>query len=377
MRIYLDHNAGAPLCAAAREAMVAALPLFGNPSSIHGRGRAARAAREAARRQVAALLEPGDEAVERVIFTSGGTEAIVRGLTGLVGAVAAPVVAVVATEHPAVHGAAAELTARGGRVVSIAVDGDGAIDAASLGAALAAGPSVVAMAAVNHELGTVTDLARWAPSVRAAGARLFVDAVAAAGRVPLTSVTALADAAAISSHKLGGPAGVGALWLAATSGWTPPADGGHQERGRRPGTENLLGVVGFGAAAAAIDLAAMPAMAARGARLEAALAAIPGARVHGAGAPRTGTTIDVGFDGVRGDTLVMALDLAGVEVSAGAACSSGSTAPSPVLRALGLDAEAARGGVRFSLGPGTTDDEIDRVVALVPAAVARARAATG
>jgi cysteine desulfurase len=381
MRIYLDHNAGAPLVPAARAAMTAALDLLGNPSSIHGRGRAARAARERARRQVAALFvdevgEPGgDDPADRIVFTSGGTEAIFLGMRGFLGGRESPTIAVGATDHPAVHGAAAALAGPAGRVLTIAVDRDGRLVPEQVAAALAERPAVVALGAVNHELGTIADLARWAPLARAAGARVVIDAVAAAGRLALAPIAAMADAVAISAHKLGGPAGVGALWLAPAAPWVPAHGGGAQERGRRPGTENLIGIVGFGAAAAAVDLQVAPAIAARGARLEAALLAIPGATVHGAGGPRTGATVNVGFAGVRGETLVMALDLEGVDASAGAACSSGSTAPSPVLRALGLDDEAARGGLRLSLGPTTTDADIATVIALVPRLVERARAA--
>ncbi|MBK9031912.1 MAG: cysteine desulfurase [Myxococcales bacterium] len=376
MRIYLDHNAGAPLHGVARAAMTAALDEFGNPSSIHTRGRRARALLERARRQVAGLLGDDTDPIDRVVFTSGGTEALFAALIGLAaGAAPARGVALVASEHPAVHGAAAALAERGWRVHVIAVDAEGLIDPASWADALAHRPAIVALAAANHELGTIADIPALAPAARAVGARVVVDAIAAAGRVELGPIAAVADAVALSSHKLGGPAGVGALWTAPGVTLAPPHPGGHQERGRRPGTENLLGAIGFGAAAAAVDLVEAAAVPARAARLEAAIRAIPGAHVHGAGAVRTGHTVNARFDGVRGETLVMALDLAGVDASAGAACSSGSVAPSPVLLALGLDPEAARGGLRLSLGPSTTDAEVDAVAALLPTLVARARAA--
>ena len=371
MRIYLDYNAGAPLHPAARAAMADALDLAGNPSSIHADGRRARARLEAARRQLAALFGAPDDARDRIVLTGSGSEAIHLAVAGLAPAGAAVVVP--ATDHPAMHGAAAAVA--GPRVATIAVDADGVIDLAAWTAALASGPAVAGFAAVNHELGTIADAAALATAARRAGARVVIDAVAAAGRIALAPLTELADAIAIASHKLGGPAGVGALWLAPGVTLAPLIPIGHQERGRRPGTENLLGVVGMGAAAAAVDLAAAPAVARRAARLEAAIAAIPGATIHGVGAPRTGATINARFAGVRGETLVMALDLEGVAASSGAACSSGSTAPSPVLRALGLDDEAARGGLRLSLGPATTDAEIDAVIARLPALAARARAA--
>ena len=351
--------------------MTAALDVAGNPSSIHTAGRAARTCLERARRQVAAIFGDDGDPLDRIVFTSGGTEAVQLAVLGLAGPGA--VIAVPTTEHPAVHGAAAAV--RDGRVLAVTVDGRGTIDPASWAGALAAKPALVVLGVANHELGTVADVVTLAAAARAAGARVVLDAIAAAGKLDLAPLTAVADAIAIASAKLGGPAGVGAVWLA--PGVVPAllAGGGHQERGRRPGSENLLGVVGFGAAAAAIDLGAAPAVAPRTARLEAALAAIDGAHLHGAGAPRTGYTVNARFDGVRGDTLVMALDLAGVDAASGAACSSGSQAPSPVLRALGLDDDEARGGLRLSLGTATTDAEIDAVIALVPGLVARARAA--
>jgi len=379
MRIYLDHNASAPLHPAAMKAMTAALALAGNPSSIHSDGRRARATVERARRAVAALILGSDEpSTDGVVFTSGGTEAILAGVVGLAGLGGrAPVVAVLATEHPAVHGAAAAAIAgpRGGRVVTVAVDARGVVEPASWRAALAAAPTVVALSACNHELGVLADLPTLAGEARARGARVFVDAVQAAGKLALRPIAALADGLSISAHKLGGPTGVGALWLARGVALAPVHPDGHQERGRRPGTENVAGLAGFGAAAGAIDLAAAGVAAMLGARLEAALRLIAGARVHGDGAPRLGSTVNVGFDGVRGEALVIALDLEGISAATGAACSSGSVAPSPVLRALGLDDEAARGGLRLSLGPATTDAEVDAVIALLPGLVARARRA--
>ncbi len=375
MRIYLDHNAGAPLHPAARDAIAAALTApAGNPSSIHGEGRAARTQLERARAVVAELCGgPADG----LVFTSGGTEAVALGVIGLglaARATGAPArVLVGATEHPAVHAAAAVLVGHGFTSERIAVDGAGRIDAADLGRHLVGGAAVVALAAVNHELGVVADLPALAPAIRAAGARLVVDAVQAAGRMALAPLAALADALALSAHKLGGPAGVGGLWL--RTGLEPASvhGGGHQERGRRPGTENLLGAIGFAAAVGALAPAQHRVATAQAARLEAGLRTIAGARIHGDGATRIGTVVNAGFAGARGDAVVMALDLAGVAASTGAACSSGSVKPSPVLLALGLTPAAAHEGVRFSLGPGLADADIDRVLELLPGIVARAR----
>ena len=377
MRIYLDHNATSPLLDTAREAMHEAAGLVGNPSSIHGEGRAARARLERARDIIAALVGAGS--ADDVVLTSGGTEADASGIVGLglaAAAAGAPARALVlATDHPAAHGAAAALAARGFVTETIAVDGLGRVDHEDLARRLATPAAVVAVAAVNHETGVLADLAAVAAASRAAGARLHVDAVQAAGRVPLAPIAALADALAISAHKLGGPAGIGALWIRAGVALAPLATGGHQERGRRAGTENVVGAAGFAAGAAAVQLGRTAEVAARAARLERGLLAIDGARIHGAGAERVGNTVNVGFAGAPGDAIVMSLDLDGVAVSTGAACTSGSIQPSPVLLAMGFDRERAREGVRFSLGPSTTDDEIDRVLAILPAIVARVRAA--
>lgn len=375
MRIYLDHNATSPLLDSARAAMHEAAGLVGNPSSIHGEGRAARSRLERARDAITGLV--GSGGADNLVFTSGGTEADVSGIVGLglaaVAAGAAPRALVLSTDHPAVHGAAAMLAARGFTTETLAVDREGRVDLADLSHRLATPAAVVAISAVNHETGVIADLAAVAAAARAAGARLHVDAVQAAGRVPLAPIAALADTLALSAHKLGGPAGIGALWIRTGVDLAPLVPGGHQERGRRGGTENVIGAAGFAAAAAAVDLSRTAAVAARAARLERGILALDGARIHGAGAPRVGNTINAGFAGALGESVVMSLDLDGVAVSTGAACTSGSIQPSPVLLAMGLDRIAARQGVRFSLGPSTTDDEIDRVLAILPAIVARVR----
>jgi cysteine desulfurase len=269
------------------------------------------------------------------------------------------------------------------------------------------GVGLVAVAAVNHELGTLLDPSV-IPAARAAGALVHVDAVQAAGKLALGELDA--DAIAISGHKLGAPQGIGAVALAVDvadaghgsrqrTGKTDTDNGhgrrrrntdtdtgtdtnnadvsvpdtGHQERGRRGGTENLLGIVGFGAVAATIDLAAWPAVAGLGDELERGILAIDGTRIHGADRPRIGGTINAGFAGARGESIVIALDLEGIAASTGAACTSGSVQPSPVLLGLGLTPEQAREAVRFSLGRPTTKSEIDRALATLPAVVERAR----
>ena len=365
-RIYLDFNATAPLGAHVRAAMTRAMEDPGNPSSIHAEGRRARDHVERARDQVARFA---GRPREQLIFTSGGTEGNVLGVLGLA-AVAEQrglprVVAAAAIDHPSLRGAVAALGTRGWRIQPIGVTAGGALEAGALD-----GTGVVAVAVVNHELGTIADRQIIA-AARAAGALVHVDAVQAAGKLALGEIDA--DALVVSAHKLGGPQGIGAVALAHDAG-LPLFDADHQERGRRPGTENTLGIVGFGAAAAHAELASWPAVAALGERLEAGLRAMAGVRIHGAGTPRIGGTINAGFAGARGESIVIALDLVGVAVSTGAACTSGSVQASPVLLALGLSPDEAREAVRFSLGRSTTAGEIDAVLERLPAIVARARA---
>lgn len=374
-RIYLDFNATAPLIPAAREAMTAALADVGNPSSIHAEGRAARHRVEEARDRVAALAGC---AREQVVFTSGGTEANALGVLGLAAAVerrGGPRVAVGSPiDHPSLRGALAALAARGWEVRMLAVSSEGAPVPAPL-----EGAGLLAYAAVNHELGTLADTSALGASARAAGALVHIDAVQAAGKLSLSPLTAAADSLALSAHKLGGPAGAGALALsAAAEAGLPLVDGGHQERGRRPGTENLVGIAGFGAAASALaaasSTAAWAAVAALGDRLERGLLSLPDVRIHGAGAPRVGGTINAGFAGALGESIVAALDLAGISAATGSACTSGSVRPSPVLLALGLAPAAARSAVRFSLGRTTTASEINAVLERLPPILSRARA---
>jgi cysteine desulfurase len=368
-RIYLDFNATAPLRPHVRAAMAQAMADPGNPSSIHAEGRRARDHLERARDQVARLV---GRPREQLVFTSGGTEGNALGVLGLA-AVAerrggSRIVAAAAIDHPSLRGAVAALVGRGWQLRPIGVTAAGALDPGSLAGTLA-GAGLVVIAAVNHELGTIA-----APEViaaaRAAGALVHVDAVQAAGKLPLAGIDA--DALVISAHKLGGPQGAGAVALAHDDG-LPLIEAGHQERGRRPGTENMLGIVGFGAAAADADPASWPAVAALGERLEAGLRAIPGVRIHGAGTLRVGGTVNAGFAGARGESIVIALDLAGIAASTGAACTSGSIQPSPVLLGLGLSPDEAREAVRFSLGRTTTAGEIDVVLERLPSIVARAR----
>jgi cysteine desulfurase len=352
-RAYLDWNATAPLRAEARAACVAALDLVGNPSSVHREGRAACALIERARGEVAALV--GADA-RNVIFTSGGTEANALALSPALGAR----LLVSAIEHPSVLA--------GGRfseVTRIAVDADGIVDLGALEAALANGPRVlVSLMAANNETGVIQPVADAAEIVHRHGGLLHVDAVQAAGRMPIDIKALGADLMTISAHKLGGAKGAGALVTRNDIRIDPLIRGGGQERGARAGTENAGAAGAFGAAAAATRAqlsAECSRMAAQRAQLEAGiLAATPNAVIFGSAVARIPNTTLVAIPGAKAETLVIAFDLDGVAVSSGAACSSGKVAPSHVLAAMGVVPEFARGAIRVSLGPTTTDAEIER-----------------
>lgn len=346
---YLDWNATAPLRPSARDAMSAAFDSTGNPSSVHRFGREARRLVEAARDQVRALL--GGDGV--VVFTSGATESNLLALRGI----ARPLVHM-AVEH-------ASVIAARDNAVMCPVDGDGRIDLAALERVLLGlgEPALVSVMAANNETGVIQPIAAVAALVHAHGGILHCDAVQMVGRLPFDRAGLAVDLVSISSHKLGGPQGVGALMLGPDIALRPVAGGGGQERGLRPGTENVAGIAGFGAAceSAAADVAAAPAVAALRDRLEAAArGAVPRSVVIAAAAERLPNTTAIALPGADAATIVMALDLAGVAVSAGSACSSGKIQPSHVLAAMGLPEAISRGTVRVSLGPSTTAADVDQ-----------------
>lgn len=347
MTLSLDANATEPLRPEARAAVLAALDLPGNPSSVHAEGRAARRLLEDAR---ATLARRFGAMPQDVVFTAGGTEANALAVLGLA---AGRRVLAGATEHPAVLRAAPGATL-------LPVLADGTIDLAALAAALAHGhPALVCLMAANNETGVLHPIAEAAALCRAHGALLHVDAVQAAGRLPVSPDHA--DSLAISGHKMGGPKGAGALIL--RPGRDPVAiiAGGGQERGRRGGTEPLPAIAGLAAAAAAAQ--PDPRLARQRDAIESAIAAIaPEARFPGATAPRLGNTSAITLPGIPAETQVIALDLAGIRVSAGAACSSGKVAESPVLAAMGLGADAGC-TIRVSLPWNAPEDAAARFVA--------------
>jgi len=355
-RAYLDWNATAPLRPQARDAMVAALDAIGNPSSVHAEGREARSIVEAARESVALLVgaEP-----RHVVFTASGTEANVLALSPQTGGHWQRLL-VSAIEHPSVRS--------GGRfpaVEAVAATASGLIDLADLERRLAQGPaSLVSLMLANNETGAVQPVAEAAALVHAAGGLLHVDAVQAAGRIVCDIKTLGADLLTLSGHKIGGAKGAGALVKGGPVDLDPLVTGGGQERGERAGTENVASIAGFGAAAGAaeVDLASESArMQGLRDRLEAGLrAGTPDVIIFAADAERLPNTTLFTVSGLKAETAVILFDLEGVAVSSGAACSSGKVQPSHVLEAMGVSPQLARGAVRVSLGPTTTQDDIER-----------------
>ena len=372
--IYLDHNASTPLAPAAFERM---LPLLrggpGNPSSVHRAGQRARQALDDAREALALGL--GCEPKE-LLFTSGGTEADNLALRGTVRPGARLVVTSV--EHPAVLDTARALARDGTEVVELPVDERGALDWEAASRAIVPGCALVSAMWANNETGVVFPLERLGQLCRERGVPLHVDAVQAFGKVAIDLSRLPIDLLSVSAHKLGGPPGVGALFVRRGRALDPMQTGGLQERGRRGGTENVAGIAGF-AAAAELALAQLEETNAHVSRLEARLrerllATIPDVRVTAEGAPKLPHTLSLCFRGVEGEALLMALDLAGVAASSGSACASGSLEPSHVLAAMDVAPEWSRGALRLSFGPENTVEEIDEVARLLPPLVASLRA---
>ena len=374
-RLYADHNAGAPLLPAARVAMRVWLDeaLAGNASSVHAEGRRARAAVSQARLAVARAIGVSDRLAERaIIFCSGATEANALALGSARGRIVTS-----AAEHPSILGPSG---AAGATIVPVLANGQ--LDLEALAAALP-GAALCSLHLANNETGVLQDARALASLCKDNAVLLHFDAAQAFGRLALDVEALGADYLTLSSHKIGGPTGAGALYArpgsaapgscVAAAPVVPLYGGGHQERGRRPGTENVLGLVGFGAAVRQIPerLDAMAALAARRDHLWDRLSRLGAARV-GQG-PWLPNTLTVAFEDLEGESLVMALDLEGVAASTGSACTSGSVEPSHVLLAMGYDDDAARRVVRFSFGPETTGDEFDRCALAVATVVERAR----
>jgi cysteine desulfurase len=381
-RIYLDWMATAPLRPEAREAMLRAYAgAWANPSSVHGSGRAARAYLERARGQVAALLRCPPE---RLVFTSGATEANNLAVFGTVGArPGRRHVVVSAVEHHSVLEPCRTLARRGYRITEVPPEPDGRLRAERVAEALQEDTALCALMLANNEVGALQPVREVAAACRAAGVPLLVDAVAAAGRIPLDVAGLGADLVTVTSHKIGGPKGAGALYVAEGLELVPLCYGGAQERRWRPGTEDVAACVGFGVAAE-LAAAEVAEEAARLRRLDRRLR--EAVLTADLGAVPTGPTeeearlpglVSFAFPGLDGEALLVSLDLLGVEASSGAACTSGSVQPSHVLAAMGLPPAACRAPLRLSLGRETTEEDVEAAVAALREAVARQRRAVG
>jgi len=382
MRVYLDYNATTPVAPAVLEAMLPFLSdNFGNAGSVHTPGQRARAAVDAARESVAALIcaKPGE-----IVFTSGGTEADNLALFGSVAASAKPRKHIITTaiEHHAILHSCEELERQGVEVTVVPVgqsgNSQGIVDPEDIRRALRPETILISAMHANNELGVIQPIEEIGRIATAAGVRFHCDAVQSAGKVPLDVNCLGVDLLSISAHKFCGPKGVGALYVRSGTPLAPRFFGGHAERDRRPGTENVPGIVGIGKAAELARTLLAEDSARIGAlrdRLEMALLErIPAARVNGDRSHRVPNTTNMSFPGAGGEALLISLDLQGIACSTGAACSSGSTEPSHVLLAAGLSRDDARSSLRFSLGRPTTAEEIDCAISVIPSVVERIRA---
>jgi cysteine desulfurase len=376
-RVYLDFNATTPV---EPEVLDAMLPYFsaefGNAASIHTPGQRARGAVETAREQVAASIGARPQ---EIVFTSGGTESDNHAIFGIVEAAGGREKHVItsAIEHEAVLNACQALEKRGVRVTYLPTDRQGLIDLDGLRRAINAETVLVTIMHANNELGIIQPLEEIGRTAKEADVHFHTDAVQSAGKIPIDVNALQVDLLSISGHKLYAPKGIGALYVRGGTRLRQLLYGGHHQRGFRPGTENVAGIVGLGKAAEiarkslAEDTQRISAL--RDQLQQGLLHRVPQSRVNGGAAPRTPNTTNLVFPDVEGEALLIALDLKGLACSTGAACSSGAVEPSHVLTAIGLPPEEARASLRFSLGRHTTPADIDFALNVVPAAVAQLR----
>jgi cysteine desulfurase len=377
-RIYLDHNATTPLHPDVFDQMMAVLrDDYGNPSSVHFFGQRTKALVDNARSAVAALI--GADPTE-LVFTSGGTESdnfAVRGVAEATEVSGRRHLVASAIEHEAVLNTLKALAKKGWRTTLLPVDQTGVVSPDALRSAITRETAIVSVMHANNEVGTIQRIAELAEITRAHGAVMHTDAVQSAGKIPVDVKTLGVDVLSISAHKMNGPKGIGAIWMRRGLRLVPVLTGGRHERSRRAGTENVAGIVGFGVAAG-VAKKKLPEDAVRLGdlrdRLErGVLQRVPGAAVNGSGSPRVPNTTNISFERVEAESLLIALDLAGIAVSTGSACSSGTLEPSHVLRAMGFPPHRTQNSIRFSLGMGNTEAEVDRVVEVLPGIVEKLR----
>jgi cysteine desulfurase len=378
MRIYLDYNATSPPAPEVVETVSRLLATeFGNASSVHAFGQRAKAVLDEARGQVAALI---DADPSEIVLTCGGTEAdnlAIRGAADALERTSRRRIVTTGIEHEAVLNTVKALERHGWSSTTLSVPENGVLTAAAFRAAIDRDTAIVSVMHANNEVGTIQPVAELAPIAREHGALFHTDAVQSVGKIPVSVKQLGVDALSLSGHKFGGPKGTGALWIRRGVRLVSPMTGGRQERNRRAGTENVPLLAGLGVAAqlaaAHLEQAARRVSALRDRLEQRILASVEGTAVNGDRSARVPNTTNISFDGLEAESLLIALDLEGVAVSTGSACSSGSLEPSHVLRAMGLPSSRARNSLRFSLGAATTQTEIDFVADILPGLVTKLR----
>ena len=381
MRIYLDHNATTPLDPLVADRMSQAMrDVWGNASSVHHFGQQAKAALDEARGAVGALI--GGDASE-IVFTAGGTESdnlAIRGAAEAIEPSGRKHLVTSAIEHEAVLNTMKALARRGWRVTIVPVEASGIVSIDRLRDAITDDTALVSVMHANNEIGTIQPIADVAALAHERGALFHTDAVQSAGKIAIDVRALGVDLLTIAGHKFYGPKGTGALWMKRGVRLVSPVTGGKQERNRRAGTENVPALVGLGVAA---DVARKkmadeaPRLSALRDRLEAGvLSNVPGTERNGAASPRVPNTTNISIDRVEAESMLIGLDLAGIAVSSGSACSSGSLEPSHVLKAMGLPHARTLGSIRFSLGAANTQADIDRVIEALPPIVEKLRSLT-
>ena len=381
MRVYFDYNATTPLASEVRDAIVRAMDdVYGNASSVHHFGQRAKAAIDDARSAVAALINAD---ASEIVFTSGGTESdnfAIRGVAEAIEPTGRRHLIASAIEHEAVLNTLKALARRGWQTTLLPVEESGIVSPDRLREAMTRETALVSVMHANNEIGTVQPISELAEIAHAGGALVHTDAVQSVGKIPVDVRALGVDLLSLSAHKFNGPKGTGALWIKRGTRMLPTMTGGKHERNRRAGTENVPAIVGLGVAA---RLAANK-LTSEGDRLsglrdrleEGILQRVSGTAINGVRSPRVPNTTNIGFDRVEAESLLIALDLEGIAVSTGSACSSGTLEPSHVLRAMGLPAHRTQNSLRFSLGSFSTEAEVDRVIEVLPRLVEKLRGLT-
>jgi len=381
VRIYFDYNATSPMAPEAVDAVARAMrDVYGNASSIHHFGQQAKATLDEARSAIASLLHADPS---EIVFTSGGTEAdnmAIRGAADALEPSGRRHLIASSIEHEAVLNTLRALARRGWRTTLLPVDASGVVSPERLRDAIDADTALVSVMHANNEIGTMQPVAALAAIAHEHGALMHTDAVQSVGKVPVDVRALGVDLLSLSAHKFNGPKGAGVLWIKRGTRMQPTVTGGKHERNRRAGTENVAGIAGLGVAAtlaAGKMIAEAPRVAALRDRLESGiLRDVPGTLVNGAPDARVPNTTNISFERIEAESLLIALDLEGIAVSTGSACSSGTLEPSHVLKAMGLPTHRTQNSLRFSLGMFSTEEEVDQVVAILPRLVEKLRGLT-